>query len=448
MSTQLQEPTRRGTLPRLLSGIPAEGVLALEDHLAVHGPAPSARGRSRREASWLIDELDRAGLSGRGGAGFPVATKMRAVATSGGRPIVLVNATEGEPASMKDRTLLQALPHLVIDGGVLAAEALGAKEMILCVCEAGGGEAGAERAISERRRAGTDGIEIHLSITPSGYVTGQESALVSFLNGGPALPTYTPPMPFERGVGGAPTLVSNAETLAHAALIARHGAAWFRELGTASRPGSVLVTLSGAIAYPGVYEIEHGASLSALIDAAGGLASPVRAALVGGYAGTWIDGGRLHELGLSDDHLAPHGATLGAGVIALLSTDACPAAETARLMRWLADESAGQCGPCVNGLHGIADAFAAVAAGSAGRGAGQAIARLIALTRGRGACRHPDGAVRLVESALEVFSEELTDHHRHGLCDACGRPGELPLPGSTRGTQTATGRRRLTGERR
>lgn len=428
MSTQLQDPTRRATLPRLLAGIPAEGLLTLQDHLAVHGPAPSAGGRGKREASWLVEELERAGLRGRGGAGFPIATKMRAVAASPGRPVVVVNATEGEPASMKDRTLLQSLPHLVIDGGILAAQALGASELILCVCEAGGAAAGAERALAERRRTSAEQVEVHLSVTPSGYVTGQESSLISFLNGGPALPTFTPPMPYERGVNGQPTLVSNAETLAHAALIARHGAQWFRQLGTASHPGSALVTLSGAIAYPGVYEIEHGASLASLIEAAGGLTSPVRAALVGGYAGTWIDGRMLHGLGLSDEHLAPHGATLSAGVIALLSTDACPAAETARLMRWLADESAGQCGPCVNGLHGIAEAFAEVATGKARQGAGQAIARLIALTRGRGACRHPDGAVRIVESALEVFSEELSDHVRHGLCDACRQPGELPLP--------------------
>jgi NADH:ubiquinone oxidoreductase subunit F (NADH-binding) len=158
------------------------------------------------------------------------------------------------------------------------------------------------------------------------------------------------------------------------------------------------------------------------------LSATVRAVLIGGYAGTWIDARAMHGVALSDEHLAPFGASVGAGVIALLSAEACPVAETARLMRWLADQSAGQCGPCVNGLHAIASTFAQVATGSAGPGAAQGLARLISLTRGRGACRHPDGAVRLVQSAAQVFGEELADHATHGSCAACGRQAEMPLP--------------------
>lgn len=425
--------TITATLPRLLLGIDPESALTLDDHLAVHGPLPSLGGGGRRPGrraqgdSVLIDELERAGLRGRGGASFPTASKMRAVAGARGRPIVVVNATEGEPASMKDRLLLQSLPHLVLDGAVLAAQALRATQAIVCVCETNADLPSVERAIAERRALG-EGVELRFSVVPNGYVTGQESALVNHLSGGPALPRFTPPMPFERGVDGRPTLVSNAETLAHVAMIARQGAQWYRGLGTETHPGSTLVTLSGPLAHPGVYEIEHGASLSTLIDAAGGLTAPVRAVLVGGYAGIWIDAQAMHGVALCDEHLAPFGASLGAGVIALLSAEACPVAETARLMRWLADQSAGQCGPCVNGLHAIAATFANVARGSADRGAAQNLARLISLTRGRGACRHPDGAVRLIEGALQVFGQELAEHARHGHCSACRAPAELPLP--------------------
>jgi NADH:ubiquinone oxidoreductase subunit F (NADH-binding) len=427
--------TITATLPRLLLGIDPQGTLALDDHVAIHGPLPSLGGSSsgrrlgRRThvGGALIDELQRAGLRGRGGASFPTAAKIRAVAGAKGRPIVVVNATEGEPASMKDRLLLQSLPHLVLDGAVLAAQALGAGQAIVCVCETNADLRSVERAIAERRRLG-EGVELRFSVLPNGYITGQESALVNHLSGGPALPRFTPPMPFERGVNGRPTLVSNAETLAHVAMIARRGAQWYRGLGTEAQPGSTLVSLSGPIAHPGVYEIEHGASLSMLIDAAGGLAAPVRAALIGGYAGTWIDEQSMHGVGLCDEHLARLGASLGAGVIALLSAQACPVAETARLMSWLADQSAGQCGPCVNGLHSIAAIFAQVASGDADRGATQNLSRLISLTRGRGACRHPDGALRLIESALQVFGQELADHARHGCCAACSRPAELPLP--------------------
>jgi NADH:ubiquinone oxidoreductase subunit F (NADH-binding) len=424
-------------LPRLLAGIPARGAMTLEDHIAVHGETAWTHGRGRRhareQAATLIEEIERSGLLGRGGACFPAARKMRAVASAGRRPIVVVNAAEGEPASLKDRTLLEIVPHLVLDGAVLAARAVGAEEVIICVCESA--DAGIEAigaAIEERhRRPGGDGgghlSKLELRTAPSHYVAGQESALVSHLNGGPAKPTFTPPRPFEQGVRRRPTLVNNVETLAHVALIARHGAPWFRQLGTPTQPGSALVTLSGAVTHPGVYEIEHGASLTSLIDAAGGSTSGVRGVLVGGYAGAWIRGERLRDIALSNEHLAPHGATLGAGVVLLLSDAACPVAETARVARWLAGQSTSQCGPCVHGLDTLAGTVAEIATGIAGARPTQRVEQLAALVRGRGACGHPDGAVNLILSAVHSFAEEFADHARHGPCDGCARPGELPL---------------------
>jgi NADH:ubiquinone oxidoreductase subunit F (NADH-binding) len=267
-----------------------------------------------------------------------------------------------------------------------------------------------------------------MSTVPGGYVAGQESALVSHLNGGQALPTFTPPMPFEQGVRRRPTMLSNAETFANIALIARHGADWFRALGTAEQPGSALVTLSGPLAAPAVYEIEYGTSLRALIAAAGGLLAPVRAVLLGGYAGTWVDGALVSDLALSDAQLACHGASLGAGVVALLSEAACPVAETARVTRWLAGESAGQCGPCVHGLSALAGTISELAAGVASHDAEQRVETLSRLVRRRGACAHPDGTARFALSAIEVFGDEFADHARHGACELCSAPAELPLP--------------------
>ncbi|HSZ69510.1 MAG TPA: NADH-ubiquinone oxidoreductase-F iron-sulfur binding region domain-containing protein [Solirubrobacteraceae bacterium] len=423
-------------LPRLLTGIPEHGALSLREHLALHGELPTFGARKRRGAQELIEQVELAGLRGRGGGGFPAGAKLRAVAGAarsplGGGPVVLVNAAEGEPASYKDRTLLQALPHLVLDGSELAARAIAAEEIVLGVCETATaalrslGDALAERASQQSRGA----PRVRLVAVPNRYVAGQESALVNHVNGGPAVPTFTPPLPFERGVRRRPTLVANAETLAHIALIARHGPDWFRELGIASQPGSALVTLSGAqLAYPGVYEIEIGSPLSALIEAAGGLDGQLRAVLVGGYAGAWVDGALLRGVALSDEHLAPYGAALGAGVLVLLSSESCPVAELTRLTRWLAAQSARQCGPCVFGLDAIATVVEQLTLGTAERGAQQRLQALAALVRGRGACSHPDGAARLVSSALEVFAQELADHARHGPCAACERPSELPRP--------------------
>ncbi len=416
-------------LPRLLAGIPARGALSLEDHIGLHGALPAHTSRPRRAAGELIEQVERAGLRGRGGGGFPTATKLRAVASARGRTIVLVNGVEAEPASLKDRTLLRSLPHLVLDGGELAARAVGAQEIILGVCESAT-EAldGVAGALAEReRRATREAPRTRLVTVPDRYVAGQESALVNYVDGGPALPTFTPPLPFERGVRRRPTLVSNAETLAHLALIARHGSAWYRELGVASQPGSALVTLSGArLAQPGVYEIEHGLSLAALIDSAGGVAGELRAVLIGGYAGAWIDGGKLRGVALCDEQLAPYGAALGAGVIVLLSTESCPVAELARLTRWLAGQSARQCGPCRFGLDAIARTLEQLTLATGEPRAQRRLAELGSRVRGRGACSHPDGVARQVTSALEVFAEELADHARHGPCAGCELPSELP----------------------
>jgi NADH:ubiquinone oxidoreductase subunit F (NADH-binding) len=425
----------RAVLPRLLSGASADGPKSLREHLAIHGeiPAPHGRRHRRRDAAGLIESVERAGLRGRGGAAFPTAVKMRALATARRRGIVVANGAEGEPASLKDRLLLETLPHLVLDGGSLAADAVGASELIVCVPHsANNARNSLVQALREREKGRYDTVAIRLVLVPDRYLAGQESALVSHLNGGPGVPTLTPPMPFERGVQRRPTLVNNVETLAHIALIARHGSAWFRELGTPSEPGSTLLTLSGAVTYPGVYEIEHGTALTDLLDAAGGPASEIRALLLGGYSGTWLPGSHASTLALSAGQLAPYRAALGPGIVLALSDNACGAAETARVVRWLAAQTAGQCGPCVHGLNAIAASLEEIVDGTAAPGTERRVARWASMVERRGACAHPDGAVRFTSSALDVFAEEFADHARHGPCAACARPSELPLPAHSR----------------
>ncbi len=401
------EPAGDG-LPRLLASNALHRALTLDEHLAIHGELAPARRRGRETG--LIAEIGRAGLRGRGGAGFPTARKLRAVGASRKKPIVVVNATEGEPASSKDATLATSVPHLALDGALLSARALGADQVLVAVCESAGESLQAmSTAIAERGRE-RHGARLELRPIPPGYLTGQESALISHLDGGTGLPRFTPPMPFERGVGGRPTMVSNAETYAHIALICRHGADWFRELGTDAEPGSALVTISGVLADPGVYEIEWGTKLRALVRAAGGLTAAPRAALLEGYGGTWIGAEHLAELTLSDEALARHDASLGAGVIFLLDGAACPVAETARVVRWMSDQSARQCGPCLHGLHALAEEFEQAASSSAATAHPQRIADLAAMVRGRGACAHPDGVTRLALSAIETFSDEFHDH--------------------------------------
>ena len=304
-------------LPRLLAGCHETRALTLDEHAGRHGPVADAPYRGAA----LIDEVATAGLRGRGGAAFPTAVKLRAVAARRGRRAIVVNAAEGEPLSAKDRTLLVLAPHLVLDGALLAAEAVGAREIVLAMKRsAPAAHAAVSRALAERH----DADPVRVQVVPDAYLAGEETALIRSLNGGPMKPTLTPPRPDQRGLGRRPTLVSNAETLAHVALIARHGARWFRELGTEDHPGSALVTVDGAVERPAVYEIALGMPLADVIATAGGAGPAPGAVLVGGYYGAWLAPGAAAGARLDDASLREHGAALGAGVIAVLPQEACP----------------------------------------------------------------------------------------------------------------------------
>lgn len=382
--------------------------MTLADHERVHGPLP------RRTPGELIEAVEQSGLRGRGGADFPTARKLRAVAERRRGAVLIVNGSETEPASVKDRLLFSRLPHLVLDGAVLAASAVGAGEVLVKVGE---GAQGSLQALESAMSVRSDPVPMQLVAGPEGYVAGEESAVVHYLNGGAAKPTFVPPRPFERGYRGRPTLIQNPETLAQIALVARHGAGWYRELGTDADPGSALVTISGAVAAPGVYELAFGTPMTDLLAAAGGSSEPLRALLVGGYFGTWVDSSRAFRLRLAREDLRSVGCSLGSGVLIALGESSCGLHESARVIGYLAAQSAGQCGPCVYGLRAIADAVGALADGVAHERERDRVLRWTAEIRGRGACHHPDGAARFVESALAVFGDEI-DRHREQRCDA------------------------------
>ncbi len=410
-------------LPRLLRGFGSEPITSLDEHINLHGPLPAAPRRSREQ---LLDELEHSGLRGHGGASFPTAKKMRSVAGRRGSKVVVVNGTEGEPASKKDRALLRETPHLVLEGACLAARAVGADDVLVAFCERDSRSSASLSAALGERRTLREEPNIQLFGTPELFLSGQETALVNMLNGGPCKPIFGA-RPYERGVRGRPTLVQNAETLAHVALIARHGADWFRQVGSQADPGSALVTISGTVDAPGVYEIAHDMPLSQLLDAARCNES-LSAVLIGGYFGTWLPARAVAEVRLSPTQLREHGASLGAGVIVALGVSACPVAETARVSEWFAEQSAGQCGPCVYGLDAIANTLARIANGTGGRSAHADIRRWTAELPGRGACQHPDGAARFIASAISVFADEFRDHAAHGRCERCARQPVLPVP--------------------
>lgn len=409
---------------RLLSGWARTGrATTFAEHQTWYGPLSEYVGRNGRER--LLAAVQRSGLRGRGGAGYPTGHKLRAVAAAGGRPLVIANGCEGEPPSNKDHALLYLSCHLVLDGIELAAYLVGAQDAVLCLHRDDPVGATVAAALAQRPRSG---VTIKLTPVPHRYVSSEGSALVNFLNTGDARPTSKPPRPSERGVHGEPTLINNVETLAHLALIARYGPDWFRSCGTGDSPGSTLVTVSGAIAHPGVYEIALGTPIRQVIDTAGGPRQPPQAVLVGGYGGSWLPLPNAARLPLAHRDLAAVGAGLGAAALTVLPTTACGLAETARILRYLAVESAAQCGPCMFGLPAISDDFTQLAAGvRAGGGTLRRLQHRLRIIAGRGACAHPDGAVRLAASALRAFPDDLRAHLAGRPCLRPSFPG-LPQP--------------------
>ena len=396
------------------TGRPAD----LAEHLGRYGPAPLAAARSRGAAMPLVRAVEEAGLTGRGGGGFPTGRKLRSVAGARGPRVVVANGMESEPASRKDAVLLSLAPHLVLDGAVLAAVAVGADTVHLCVPRDGTGSADRlTAAVAERCRAGLDPVDVRVHALPHHFVSSEETSLVSWLNGGDARPLATPPRPFESGVRRRPTLIGNVETLAHLALIARHGPGWFRAAGSPRAPGTRLVTVAGAVHEPGVYEIPADLSVTAALHRAGGPRERLGAVLSGGFFGTWLP--------QPPDAAEPE---RGAGVLVALPASACGLAETAAVLGYLAAQSARQCGPCRLGLPAVAEDFAALARGTGDRALPERLHRRLGLLPGRGACGHPDGAARLAASALRVFAADAERHARTGPCGAARLPLVLPVP--------------------
>ena len=361
--------------------------------------------------------MDRSGLTGRGGAGFPTARKLAAVA-AGRAPVVVANGTEGEPASAKDKVLLARSPHLVLDGAVLAAELVGARRAVIVVHHAV--REIIDEAVAERRRAAPTGSG-QVVTAADRFVAGEASAVVHWIERG--IPT-----PPRRHPGCRHAAWAEGR---HWCRTSRRWPTWRSSAATA-RPGSARPARGRTWHHAGhragrgrsrASEIAIGTPVGEILDMAGGESAPLQALLIGGYFGRWVDAARPRT-GPSPRPGWPLGAGPGAGLIAALPADACGLAETARVTRYLADESAGQCGPCLFGLDAIAGEVQRLAEGRTPTWPAAALARPGERARG---CSHPDGAVRLISSALTVFAAEL-DRHAQGWCCGSAKAAYSPCP--------------------
>lgn len=366
----------------------------------------------------LLGEVDLSGLLGRGGAAFPLAVKVRTVRDNGrrcGGAVVIANGEEGEPASIKDRWLLRHRPHLVLDGLRLAAQMAGAARAHAYVSDRQSAEA-IETALSEADAAALNGLTVNVMTVEPTYVAGEETAAVRVLNGGPAKPTDKPPRPFEEGVAGLPTLVSNVETLANLPFLHRHGAKAFREYGTSTSPGTFLATITGAGRPPALYEIPHGVAFTDLLSVHGVPADQVRGVLMGGYFAGLVNSDIL-DATLDHESMRRLNSGLGCGAIAIL-TDDCPVAVAASVMAYYDRENAGQCGSCFNGTAAMSAVTEALRDGLATSEDLARLERWSVVLRGRGACATLDGATNVAASLLVQFPQLVASHLENG-CKTC-----------------------------
>jgi NADH-quinone oxidoreductase subunit F len=432
--------------PNLL--LPERPFTALADYLAAGGgvalPAATAHG-----AGWVCDQLDRAGLRGRGGAGFPAARKWRTVLAGGaslGDRYVVANGAEGEPGTFKDRALMRANPYQVIEGLCVAAQTLGAREAFLAVKASFAPEIAAlERALREMADAGLiSSTPVSLVTGPEEYLFGEEKALLEVIEGNEPTPRWLPPYlhglfattpqeGWSAGVGPSdavgvtgsnPTLVSNVETLADVALILARGAEWFRDIGTAETTGPLICTVTGDVEHAGVAEVEPGTSLRQVIDRIGGGPRPGRAikAVLSGVSNPVLPAGAL-DAPVSYEGLIAAGGGLGSAGFVVYDDTRSMLAVARMVSRFLYVESCGQCRACKQGCGEVTRHLDVLAAG---RGEGtdvDVIARRLRTVTDQNRCFLGEEEQRVISSLLRAFPEDFVAGLEHD--DALGR---LPVP--------------------
>lgn len=391
-----------------LPGFAPRLVVAGEEDLAAYrargGYAPGLVGEL------LIEAVAEAGLRGRGGAGFPASVKLAALRARPGPKYIIANGEEGEPSSVKDRWLMRSRPHLVIDGLLRAAEAIEAAEAFLYVSDARSATSlhGALSAL------GTTPVPVQVFEVEPGYVAGEETSVVRAIDGGPAKPTDKPPRPYEAGLRGQPTLVSNVETLANLPFIAGHDTAAHQDGGEGD---SVLLTITGAVARPGLYEVPLGTMLGTVLDGLAGLRPGCRGLLMGGFFAGLLNR-RALDLPIAHDTLRAAGSGLGCGAIIALGEEDCPIAAAGDVMAYFARENAGQCGACMRGTPAMSKAITSLGLGRIGDAELGKLQDWSVSLRGRGACGTLDGAAQLAATIFREFPEEVA-RHRGMSCPQC-----------------------------
>lgn len=357
----------------------------------------------------LISLVEESGLRGRGGAGFPAGRKWRHLAGDHRPRYLICNGDEGEPGTFKDRQILEYDPHLLIEGIAIAARAVGARRAFIYIrgdyrilCRV------VEKAAAEAREAGLlQDVEITVLLGAGSYVCGEESALITSLEGHRGEPRPRPPYPSEAGLYGCPTIVHNVETLALLPFIVSEGAGRFREFGTPKSPGPALFSVSGHVSRPGIYEEPYGIPLEDLIARAGGVRGSLKAVIVGGLTSPVLRAEETKGLTLDHDSCSRHGGGLGTGGIIVMNEETDMPRVALRAARFAAGEACGRCLPCSEGTYAAEGLLEGLLAGRGGRKDFRRTLEICRGVRGNTLCPGGEFFALSLEAMLEKFKGEF-----------------------------------------
>jgi NADH-quinone oxidoreductase subunit F len=442
MADVLSPPIRilPGGQPRLLKGIGTLDPASLAAARKTGGYKGLTRAVTERSPEELIAEIDAAGLRGRGGAGFPVADKWRAArGAAGDRKIVVANLMGADPTSLADRALAEGNPHLVLEGALIAATAVGASEAILAVRRDWTvAIARLKAAVAEAEAAhlagflilGTD-VSVQVSVWEGSgaYVAGEETALIHALQGDRGMPLIRPPYPATEGLWGVPTVVHNAETLAHVAWIIGHTAKEFAKVGTAAARGTKLVTIAGAVRTPGVAEVALGTAVEDLIGLADGSTGTVKAVFIGGPGAGALAADELSETGYDYDALREAGGHIGSGSVLVTDAGTCMVATARFLLDFSAREACGKAVPCRIGTRRLVEALDRILAATPRPNDLELLRELSRKIADTALCRLEALAPRPMLTTLDRFGDEYRAHAERGVClaGACTTDAVTPL---------------------
>ena len=417
------------TEPRLvqkLEGAPWE----IEGYLKVGGYEAWKRCVDGLKAEDVVAELKKAGLRGRGGAGFPTGVKWDKVLNHRVKEHYFVcNAGEHEPGTFKDRYLLKTLPHQLIEGCLIAAHTVQAKAaFIYANHEYEEERENLKKAIAQARARGFLGknvlgkgydIELEVFEGHGSYVAGEETAMLESMQGRPAMPRQKPPFyPTDFGLYGKPTLVNNVETLCNIPRILYKGAAWFTQVGTEKCPGTMMFSLSGSVNRPGVYEMPMGVTIRELIEKCGGGVAggrQIKAVFPGGPAFSMVTADQL-DLQMDFDSLKKAGTGLGSAGTIVIDDATCMVAATLKYSNFFKGESCGQCPPCRMGTNNLATLMAKIEEGQGTQKDMDSLLQLCGFVKGTGYCTLVTGAAVLVQSSVKLFQKEYEEHLRLQRC--------------------------------